>query len=75
MTHIILKSFTVSDGHFQATLETKKMFRKHTIAAAGRFIGGPCVTNFSFVSDVPVDGEQVKKVVKAGWRVFYKGVQ
>ena len=75
MSHITLTSFTVSDGHFQATLETKKMFRKHKIVAAGKFLGGPCITNFGYVSDVPVDGEQVKKVVKEGWRVFYKEVQ
>lgn len=75
MTHITLKSFSVHNGHFQATLETKKMFRKHKIVAAGKFLGGPCTTSFGYVSDVPVDGEHVKKVVKEGWRVFYREVQ
>lgn len=71
MSHITLKSFTVHNGHFQAILETRKMFRKHKIVAAGKFMAGPCITNFGYVSDIPVDGEAVKKAVKDGWRVFY----
>lgn len=71
MSHITLKSFTVHDGQFHATLETRKMFRKHKIVAAGKFMAGPCITSFGYVADIPVDGEAVKKAVKDGWRVFY----
>jgi len=71
--HITLTSFSVFEGRFQATLETRKMFRKHVVKAAGDFLGGPCVTNFGYVSSIPVEEAAVKAAVKNGWRVFYKG--